>query len=278
MSEMIHPVRGAFEDWVYSASWEGKRIITQPCKPKTYGGYDSRKTDYELNYKDKIKALSILLETSVNKSPPENKLGTMRKDCLLDILKNPFNPEIDVFLEEECYTKSNNGLISKNIRLMLIAVDMVQPYINILLSKIRLSKGNRYLSVRWIIGGSFFVDETFIVYSYEKNNLIDLKNNNFSDISKLHKTEIQTGAAIWNTSKRKFIFEDIVKLIETNELHYIIVCKVDQDWKTQNQPDPKTEPKTHIVNERVNPKYHIKTDNYEITPKAYFYTDIISIN
>ena len=76
MNDMVYPVRGGFEDWAYSASWEGEPVITHFCNPKTYGGYSLSKTNYRKNYPNAIKAISFLLETSNDKIPPEDHLGT----------------------------------------------------------------------------------------------------------------------------------------------------------------------------------------------------------
>lgn len=75
MNDMVYPVRGGFEDWAYSGSWEGQPVITEACSPITYGGYSSEKTNYSKNYKNAVKAISFLLETSNDKTPYEGNLG-----------------------------------------------------------------------------------------------------------------------------------------------------------------------------------------------------------
>lgn len=75
---MVYPVRGGFEDWAYSASWEGEPIITDYCSPSTYHGYNPEKTKYTKNYKDAVKAISFLLETSNDKTPFEGNLGMIK--------------------------------------------------------------------------------------------------------------------------------------------------------------------------------------------------------
>ena len=46
MSNIVYPVTGGMEDWAYAGSWEGEPIITQPCTPTEYNGYDKEKTLY----------------------------------------------------------------------------------------------------------------------------------------------------------------------------------------------------------------------------------------
>ena len=77
MNDLVYPVRGGFEDWAYSASWEGYPVITQSCEPATYRGYSKEKTNYSVNYPDSVKAISLLLETSDDKTPFENNLGIL---------------------------------------------------------------------------------------------------------------------------------------------------------------------------------------------------------
>lgn len=75
MNDMVYPVRGGFEDWAYSASWEGYPVITEGCNPHTYGGYDRERTMYSKNFPEAIRAISFLLETSDDKTPKESNLG-----------------------------------------------------------------------------------------------------------------------------------------------------------------------------------------------------------
>jgi hypothetical protein len=75
MNDLVYPVRGGFEDWAYSGSWEGYPVITDGCNPTTYGGYNQEKTKYSKNYPDAVKAISLLIETSNDKTPNEQTLG-----------------------------------------------------------------------------------------------------------------------------------------------------------------------------------------------------------
>jgi len=75
MNEVVYSVRGGFEDWAYSGSWEGSPIITNGCTPDSYKGYDASKSKYDEKYLEATKALSILLETSESKIPNDYFLG-----------------------------------------------------------------------------------------------------------------------------------------------------------------------------------------------------------
>ena len=90
MNGVVYPVTGGMEDWAYSGSWEGSPIITQSCKPKTYGGYDKEKTSYDKNYKDALKSIMFLLEVSNEKTPEQKLLGRRNIDCLINIRPNAF--------------------------------------------------------------------------------------------------------------------------------------------------------------------------------------------
>lgn len=185
MDDLVYPVRGGFEDWAYSASWEGFPTTSPPCTSKTYNGYSLQKTNYKEHYPNALKALSYLLETADEKNPPSYQLGVNRKDCLFDIIRQPFDTNVDKNKEDICLSNTYNGYITKNIRLLFILLDFVQPYLNV--NKETIGKSpktyNKTLTVEWIVGGSKKVDETFILYEFEvelpkriKQNEDDLDN------------------------------------------------------------------------------------------------------
>lgn len=106
MNDKVYYVRGGMEDWAYAASWDTERV--QPCQPNTFGGYPGEKTTYN---NSTLRVFNMLVETSDNKEPRASNLGSS-----LDIL-NKDTPE--------------NGHVSRNIRLALLALDLVEPYVSI---------------------------------------------------------------------------------------------------------------------------------------------------
>ena len=111
INDMIGPSTGRFEDWSYAASWFNKTdtsSTTSPnnvCSPKTYGGYSTSKTIYDDSM---LRSISFLIETSMSDKPPKNHLGNNKH--ILD------------------QKKKNSGHIPRNVRAILMSVDIVQPY------------------------------------------------------------------------------------------------------------------------------------------------------
>lgn len=105
MNSKVYAVTGGMEDWAYAGSWDTERV--KPCTPQTFGGYDESKTTYN---NATLRAFNMLVETSDHKTPFRNTLGR-RWDVL-----NRNN-------------RQGNGHISRNLRLALLAAELVQPYI-----------------------------------------------------------------------------------------------------------------------------------------------------
>jgi preprotein translocase subunit SecG len=95
------------EDWAFAGSWDNKHVVQ--CTPTTYGGYKSVQTIYN---NSTLRAFNMLVETSDPKTPNRNDLG-MRTSPLVSS------------------NGSENGHIARNIRLALLAMDIVEPYVTI---------------------------------------------------------------------------------------------------------------------------------------------------
>lgn len=106
MNDILYGVNGGMEDWAYAASgWDS---TTPTCRPSTYGGYPTSKTDYSGEKANAVRALNILVETSDSKRPSQSTLGT---DA--DILQ---------------VNGAGDGHVPRNIRLALQLADVVEPY------------------------------------------------------------------------------------------------------------------------------------------------------
>ena len=55
-------------------------------------------------------------------------------------------------------------------------------------------------------------------------------------------------------------------------IYYIQGEGPDQDWKNQENPDPKVEPQSHVVRSKVNSSYFVKNGNYSLKSNYYFYS------
>jgi len=171
MNDKVYYVRGGMEDWAFAGSWDPERVI--PCEPKTFGGYPAAKTKYN---NSTLRAFNMLVETSDPKTPPRDALGKRNQPLVSS------NGE-------------DNGHIARNIRLALLAIDVVEPYVSIRgVSDLTLEddvvpgvnarryKGMSYFEnsmvvwvplgspessaptkVSWTVGGAFNIDTTELV-------------------------------------------------------------------------------------------------------------------
>jgi hypothetical protein len=106
MNEIVYPVHGGMEDWAYAGSWDLERAVPGGCNPTDNGGYDRDKTVYNDAV---LRAFNILVEASTIKKPVASRLGA-RSEI--------FDPN-----------SSYNGHIPRNVRLTLLMIDIVQPYV-----------------------------------------------------------------------------------------------------------------------------------------------------
>lgn len=107
MNDKVYYVRGGMEDWAFAGSWDPDRVVQ--CTPDTYGGYEKKRTTYN---NSTLRAFNMLIETSDKKEPSREDLGT-RRDPLIS------------------GNGRENGHVARNIRLALLAMDVVEPYVSI---------------------------------------------------------------------------------------------------------------------------------------------------
>jgi hypothetical protein len=198
MNDILYGVKGGFEDYAYAGSWESQ-LQAEQCTPSTYGGYPAEKTQYD---DATLKTFNILVEISNSKNPPSSELGTN-----VDLFNAPF-----VF-----DNNSDNGYAAKHIRTALMAIDMVEPYVEInkfqkktFNSEIRPLKQLRTIDadfknknwqkrrklvktkpklskkVEWNVGGSIIVDETYLIYGKYSN----FPPNSFGSVNQLNQSDI----------------------------------------------------------------------------------------
>lgn len=162
MNELVYPVEGGMEDWSYAASWDTDRVVR--CTPTTYGGYPSEKTRYSPG---NLRTFNALVETSNEKTPRDADLGTDE-----DLL-TPYG--------------AGNGHISRNVRLSLSLIDLVEPYVQILdaagrelrddvvplsprwyrssmkTKAMAVPEGTGNTTIGWTVGGAVSVDSTALM-------------------------------------------------------------------------------------------------------------------
>jgi Zinc carboxypeptidase len=164
MNDMVYYVRGGMEDWAYAGSWDTTHVI--PCEPEEFDGYPKEKTVYN---NATLRVFNMLVETSDRKQPRANELGNS-----LDVLSRD---------------TGGNGHVSRNIRLSLLAADLVEPYVSIVaINHLALSddivpsmnRGGRscqktksvmvpqnsgHAVIEWTVGGAIHVDSTEVFFA-----------------------------------------------------------------------------------------------------------------
>lgn len=280
MNGEVYSVTGGMEDWAYSGSWEGAPVITQPCKPTTYNGYEPKKTMYDNYYKDSLKSIMFLLEVSNEKVPEQKLLGRKNIDCLLNLRSNAFFNNLAPN-KKVCLDDYIDGYIPRIIRLSLTLIDLLNPYVNFLVQPVK----NKNLLVTWTIGGAINIDSSFILYGFfeeqPSKEIIDKLNysTNIMELKSLLKNSSRnySGKAVWNidysaADRFKYLFKSPNK--KGNYLVFIIIGYVDKNWSLKNHPDPDINPQTHIANFRTNPNYTASNACYTIKGQEFFRSSV----
>jgi hypothetical protein len=272
MNELVYPVRGGMEDWAYAGSWDPQRVIQ--CQPKTFDGYPSAQTQYD---DATLRAFNMLVETSDNKMPKQN-LGNS-----VNILGAA--PE-------------ENGHVARNLRLALLAVELVQPWAAIrqvnevvlsddlipLLDRterascqqakhLEVPRDSRKVTIQWEVGGALAVEDTRIWYA----KWSDIPADQLGCLDQPSKTIMelmQEGTPISKTEgKSRFAQQaggfvhftasiDISKYKPHDKIVVLASAKVDPEWA--QMPDtfflPKnTPPQSHMANARTNPNWYYES-------------------
>jgi hypothetical protein len=277
------------EDWAYAASWDKEHTI--PCTPKTYGNYPTDRTIYE---EGMLRTLNMLVETSDQKEPLEHTLGTNQ---------DLFSPDGE-----------GNGHISRNIRLSLLAIDVVQPYVSLtrvnginltdldaipLLRKdpkncrsaiVQMSHSDATATVQWTVGGSFDVDETYIVYGRQEemvgsgivyctsqpdpqrlNGWISsiMNNTKIANVGNIQVSATQSGRTRWHEQGSKpgpssqqlgylpldpeFDASILISSFQPGDSILIFaIATVDSSWNKSNSAA-----QSHLANTRTNDSWHV---------------------
>ncbi|CEG45337.1 hypothetical protein F441_06112 [Plasmopara halstedii] len=121
MNDIVYGVSGGMEDWGYAASWENQFYdeLAQPfhpCDPKTFGGYPRHKTIYN---NVTHRAFNMLVETANDKIPDVLELGDKME---------LYGTNVDFFRMDNSKIKIV-GHVPRNVRLALMMIEMVQPYL-----------------------------------------------------------------------------------------------------------------------------------------------------
>lgn len=259
------------EDWAYAASWDPDRVIQ--CQPTTYSGYPASKTIYT---NSSHRLYNMLVETSDIKAP-QSDLGS--SGGLLDP------------------SSSGNGHIPRNIRLSLIATDIVEPYVQIMdiggapiLNEItplqqpqdsqscrknpvlNIDSNSDPIVISWKVGGALQVDETAL-WLGRWDDVPASTLNCFSQPTVANTEILRKNSVFLNSSSglgniastgkgTTFVATiDPTAVSAGGEFYILASARVDQAWN--NLPEgvqPPVPPQTHLANVRTNPSWYHESE------------------
>ncbi|OQS00571.1 hypothetical protein ACHHYP_03411 [Achlya hypogyna] len=294
MNDIVYGVYGGMEDWAYAASWENQfasEPIFTPCKPTQYGGYPAEKTIYN---NVTHRAFNILVETSDLKQPLPGSLGAKAAIYEADL---------------ETLATAPEGHVPQNIRLGLLLIDMVQPYVRWVSAKAEwgriatpaqcfprpesgdivvdcrttdeclVSTSATHLRMAWEVLGSFHVDATFLQVSTDPEFLSSTTQTYPTHTGPTRRGYYIKGEAPPASQDENGgpYFMDCIALTpnttSTGALYVRVAAMVDQDWAAQKElVAPSVRPQSHLVNARTDPSYSATSNGYRIQGQKYFYS------
>ena len=241
------------EDWMYASAWDKKGL--KRCEG------DNAFTSTSENGRSEV----FLVETSNSKRPSSELLGN-----LVNVLNSNFKLPI-------------NGHATRNIRLALATIDMVEPYVCIRDVQLDTSEGKG--SISWYVGGAYSVTSTFHTVQlapvtlqqlldstdlgYSKSYIHDLVADIDDDVTKSKLAATVSKDTRWsgdgtgmNDIKPSSISTESFQLPRQAGIYWLLVhARVDEKWGESAQGNPSTlSPQSHLANARTN-----KAWKFEIT-------------
>jgi Zinc carboxypeptidase len=289
MNDGVYPVRGGMEDWAYAGSWDTERVVQ--CKPQTYGGYPAKQTKYD---NSTLRAFNMLIETSDDKRPSADTLGT----------------------SEKILTQSSpgNGHVARNLRLALLSLELVEPYVRITqVNEMELSDdviplrsypdrscradrtivvpaNTKRATVEWVVGGALQVDSTRLWYTtwdqVPRSALNCTTQPGMKDVQKYFQEgdarAAMNGTTRW-ASSTPTTFSATLTLdpkTPTNSYVVLVSARVDSNWDDQDASKnirPAVRPQSHVVNARTNAGWHHEKSGQIIDGRLFWFSVPLTI-
>jgi hypothetical protein len=269
LSDIIYDVSGGMEEWAYAASWEayaGSSKLIPQCRPRSYGGYPIERCIYN---NSTHRALNFLVESSFEKHPPRDELGSSQDLLVLH--------------------GAGDGHVARNVRLLLAASDFAEPYVEILALHVVGGEAQRnlFFQVAWRVGGAVRVDETQLFLAGPVDSCRErFHRQNWNQAFNISGEFIpvhspQNGSGRWGDSPDPAVFarargpftfntsdpEQLAQCkpeqgVYKEAVHvagnfgdafaFVVRAAVDRTWYSQHNPDPALSPQSHLVNSRLN--------------------------
>ncbi|DAZ93873.1 TPA: hypothetical protein N0F65_008139 [Lagenidium giganteum] len=258
MNDVVYAVNGGMEDWGYAASWENEFTKPKPigiCTPKTYDGYPAAKSKYN---NATNRAFNILVETSFDKRPKEASLGN--SSALSDSALAHFGSE-------------SIGHVPRNVRMALMFIDLVQPYIAWKHHPRKSSAGSS-LKFKWEVLGSIAVDSTQLLVSKHPDMSDAVATTAQSGVTRWYHPDFETSRAHDNNG----LFHELLTFDDSGTYYIQAVATVDQDWTKQgtgaDAPVPNVPPQTHIVNARTNDDWDFSSNGRRVKGRTVWKSSV----
>ena len=312
MSSGVYPLNGALEDWAYAGSWENGvneklGINDKPikkCESDTFSGYNLNWDD--LNYDYKLRCIMYLVEASESKNPKKELFGIKNSnENIFDFEKSknffglvPRNLRLiysavdlisaSVFLDVD---KIQNKKDKFTIPFKFMGCISLQKYH---IYKIDFNSLSREMLDLNLLTN--YINESIVVE--ESNPNVECYYSNYAKYyyftiqKKKKQKKLEILRNLQQKDKNTDYFNrpggnyDYVKnelgitLLNMNDnslpykgsIYFIRGESPDINWKKQENPDPKTEPQSHLVRSKTNFSYYIDNGNYTLKSNYYFYS------
>jgi hypothetical protein len=222
-------VFGAWSDYAYAAAWDTKNTTT----------------DHEAKG---ARSLALGIEISNSKKPDESKLGNSQ----------------EVFVTSGEVT----GLISQNIRMGLVLIELAEPYLTWVNpnynSRSNQVKAGSEINLSWHVNGSFSVTQTRILSGTDPDVI-----NNYESA-----TDDQSGSNHLTSG----LFSEGIRLPDVpGDYYFVAHAIVDQEALTQNDPEPALLPQSFYVKQRTDDNWSTTINGNTIVGKKDWYSEIIHV-
>ncbi|EME26725.1 carboxypeptidase M [Galdieria sulphuraria] len=259
MGSQVYPVRGGLEDWAYGASWSD---VSGYClwSPSTATNISNR-------------CIAYLIETSHNKHPSNSTLGYYDWPMI----------------------RERDGHIPRNIRLSLVAMELLKPFIYLIgwgepLGRNVMNGGwnDRIMNSRWSerrplnkdrmdeflwvwwVGGGLVVHETWIQFATAKEDSISLHGS----------TMKQNNTSEWmdpfmNDTLSGYLFHDSINLtqllLQVGKEHAIYF----RGWLSMDRYEENVQ--SHWIQARNNDSWFGSIPGHVISGQSYYVSDCVRI-
>lgn len=276
MTEEVYPVDGGMEDWSYSGSWQASPNPISQCKPAN--GYDPQRTVYDENV---LRCSMFLIETDILKNPndetygwskelwsPSNEDGHVPRNMRMS-LKLAMLAEPDLLFHNILARHQKTDAEPVEISVYGVGCSRVGKLRVVITKGICPLKGSPHFNWYTKDRDELFANTASYADHWTKGD--DIVNTLWHDVARESGKTLQDcrGLGMWeknedneveDSNRGKISFNIIIPKM-SGEYCAAVLAQFDQDWATQEKPDPKLPPQSHVARVRLE-------DYYAATPEG----------